>query len=95
MTEENYCSYLKELPKNSRDTLRAELYTCQITGQRCVAASFEDPDPFDPRSIGCEASYNDSFARLYCPTYNLPDDFIVKISELREECRKDKIKETK
>jgi hypothetical protein len=69
--EKDYCSQLDNIPKKGKSIHNPNLFMCKITDRRCIASSYEDPDPGHPGSQE-EAHYDDGEAR-YCPAYGLPD----------------------
>ena len=79
--EEKYCSQLgniKDKEKRTTTEENREFYKCKITGERCIGAKFENPDPGNPLSMTIEASYNDRKA-INCPAYDVPDDLAMEI----------------
>ena len=95
--EKEYCSQLKNIIKKGRSLHDPNLFMCRITGNRCVASSYENPDKGHPCSIE-KASYDDGKAR-YCPAYGLPDKLAkdIRLGRIQAniELFEDKIKELK
>ncbi len=88
---EKYCCQLKGLPKTREDIIDSDLYMCKITGRRCIASNYEDPDPGHPASSGRVASYNDDLAEIDCPVYNAPNDLADQINQFRLRAEKTKL----
>lgn len=86
--ESNYCSQLGSLPEDD-DTSRPDLFKCKITGNRCIASDYDNPDPGHPGSYEV-ASYKDYFAQS-CPAYNIPDNAAKMLINFRLEAEKSKL----
>ena len=71
--DKNHCSQLSNLPANPNDIYHNDRYICKITGQRCIASRYEDPDPGSSLSMGFVAYYHDNVAQATCPAYNFSD----------------------
>ncbi|MFQ6009828.1 MAG: hypothetical protein ACE5J7_01780 [Candidatus Aenigmatarchaeota archaeon] len=84
----DYCSQLENIPKEGESIWNSDLYKCRITGRRCIASTYEDPDPGHPGSRE-EAYYHDGEARS-CPAYNATDEMaaVIKGFKLRLEREK-------
>lgn len=79
MGNEKYCSQLENLPLSETDIFRSDRFRCRITGERCVAGTFEDPDGASPLSRGPMASYDDGRARSSCPAYSVPENLAIQL----------------